>query len=75
MKYVTLPICRLFPVLTHFPLLPVKRPVMTVVRIYHHFDLSSHRHDIFEFIQTGVDPRPPLSLEQGLGDLLVGVRL
>ena len=37
--------------------------------------LFSHRHYIFEFIQTGIDPCPPLSLQQGLGDLLVGVRL
>ena len=103
-KYVALPICRLFLVLTHFLLRPVERPAITCredssslwsvwvkparliirllflnlsnsTKISTDSEMSSHRHYIFELIQTGIDPCPPLSLQQGLGDLLVGVRL
>ena len=71
-----LPVCQPFPVLTHSRPRLARRPVTIrseFVTTLNHFD--PHRHYILELVQAGVDPRPPLPLEQGLRDLLVRVRL
>ena len=71
-----LPVCQPFPVLTHSRPRLARRPVTIrskFVPTLNHFD--PHRHYILELVQAGVDPRPPLPLEQGLRDLLVRVRL